>query len=82
MTRTSLLVIDLRSLNVFETFIPAIISESHDYLSKLSDERYISMSDVRAVSSVTIYIPLGLKYMFTSLSISLSTSNVDFMALA
>ena len=38
------------------------------------------MRDVLAVSSVTIYIPSGLKYIFTSFRISFSTSNVDLKA--
>ena len=78
--RTSLFDIDLRSLNVFETFIPATISDSQLYSSKLSDAKYISTSDVLAVSKVTIYIPSGLKYMLTSFNISLRTSKVDFIA--
>ena len=67
---------------MFDMLMPASISSVHEYSSKLSADKYISISDVRAVSSVTMYIPSGLKYMFTSLSISLRTSNVDLNALA
>src|SRR6056300_1418076 len=79
---TSLFVIDLSNLNVFVTFIPATISLSHEYSSKLSADKNISTRDVLAVSSVVTYKPSGLKYTFTSLSISFSTSHVDFIALA
>ena len=79
---TSFTVMVFSSLYMFVMLTPQSIFPLHVYSSKLSEGKNMSISDVLAVSSVTINIPSGLKYMFTSFKISFKTSNVDFIAAA
>jgi len=61
MINTSLLVMVFNNLYTFVMFTPVSISLSHEYSSKFSAGKHMSMREVLAVSRVTRYIPLGLK---------------------